>query len=130
MPPLLPGGGMGRAVAVRTLWAVGLVLAFCVNSRAQAREDRAIVLENAPIMLLPDATRTPLRVAAKGTSLVLLENDGEWLQVEFQDPQYGLRFGYIESRFVRIVPGRGAQAGREAAEVGAEPSGQPDVVVE
>jgi hypothetical protein len=118
---------MAATVPMRVACAVVLVVLSCAGSLAQAREDRAIVLEDAPIMLLPDATRTPLRVAAKGTSLVMLENDGEWLRVEFQDPQYGLRFGYIEARFVRIVPGQGsrtAQSGAAGADVA---TAQPDV---
>ncbi len=70
---------------------------------AQSHSDRAIILENAPIMLLPDANRVPLRVAAKGSSLTLLKDEGEWLQVQFQDPQFGLRIGYVQAKFARKV---------------------------
>ncbi len=81
---------------------VVLVFAGASTALAQSRDDRAIVLENAPIMVMPDA-RTPLRVAAKGTSLVLLHDEGEWVQVQFQDPQWGLRTGYMQAKFVRIA---------------------------
>jgi hypothetical protein len=70
---------------------------------AQTAETRtAIVMINAPIYLRPDVTRTPLRVAAVNTSLKVLEDNAEWLQVEFHDPQYGPRVGFIESKNVRI----------------------------
>jgi hypothetical protein len=79
-----------------------LALTNATAARAQSRADRATVLENAPITLLPDASRVPLRVAAKGTSLVILTDEGDWIQVQFQDPQFGPRVGYIQKRFVRI----------------------------
>jgi opacity protein-like surface antigen len=70
---------------------------------AQTTETRtAIVMINAPIYLRPDVTRTPLRVAAVNTSLKVLEDNADWLQVEFHDPQYGPRVGFIESKNVRI----------------------------
>ena len=57
---------------------------------------------NAPIYLKPDIARTPLRVAAVNTSLKVVEDNGEWLQVQFLDPQYGTRVGFIESKNVRV----------------------------
>ena len=85
------------------------------------------MLENAPILVVPDASRPPLRVAAAGTSLVLVKDEGEWLQVEFQDPQWGVRTGYIQRKFVRVetaalrpldlsVPGRTVPPARSAPE--------------
>ena len=86
-----------------------VVLATCLGTAqlAQAQTmttssaDRAIVIADAPILIEPAAT-TPLRVAATGTSLIAFEEQGGWLRVQFQDPQYGLRVGYIAARFVRI----------------------------
>ena len=63
--------------------------------------DRAIVIADAPILIKPTAI-TPLRVAAIGTSLIAFEEEGGWLRVQFQDPQFGLRSGYIATQFVRI----------------------------
>jgi hypothetical protein len=61
----------------------------------------AVIIESASVFLLPDATRTPLRKLAPGTRVRVLEEKGEWLQVEFQDEQYGRRVGYVQRRFVR-----------------------------
>lgn len=82
--------------------AVVLILTPSTTVHAQAAIDRAIVVESAPITLLPDASRAPLRVAAKGTNLVILTDEGDWIQVRFQDPQFGPRVGYIQKKFVSI----------------------------
>jgi hypothetical protein len=83
-----------------------VVLIVCLDAAAAvaqpSRLDRAIVTEDAPITLLPDASRTPLRIAARGTSLVILAEEGDWIQVRFQDPQYGPRVGYVEKKYVSI----------------------------
>jgi hypothetical protein len=80
---------------------IGLLLA--APAFAQRDETRATVLQPAPIMLLPDPNRQPLRIAAQGSSLVVMGTEGTWTQVQFQDPQFGPRVGYIESRFIRIA---------------------------
>ena len=82
------------------LTAALLSLVFSPSPAAQSR--RGTVAQAAPITLLPDATRQPLRVAAPGTSLVVLKEEGAWLQIQFQDPDYGLRTGYVQKRFVTM----------------------------
>jgi opacity protein-like surface antigen len=62
----------------------------------------AYVLNEAPVFLLPDRTRTPLRVLAPGTSLRIVEENKEWYRVQFSDPQFGPRIGWIERKFVQI----------------------------
>jgi hypothetical protein len=84
----------------------GVVLALgvvCSSSTAAYAEDRtAVVTDAAPIYVLPDANRTPLRVAAVNTVLRVRSEEGPWLQVEFKDPQFGVRVGYVEARRVRV----------------------------
>jgi hypothetical protein len=62
----------------------------------------ATVTATAPIYLLPDANRSPLRTATVNTILRVLEGKGEWFKVEFQDPQYGPRQGYVLATNVRL----------------------------
>ena len=81
-----------------------LVLLMPAPAGAQRNEVRARVIQEAPLVLLPDARRVPLRVAAVGTTLVVIGDEGEWLNIQFQDPQYGLRTGYVQRRFVEILP--------------------------
>jgi hypothetical protein len=73
-----------------------------VRVASPSDDPRAVVIANAPIYLLPDANRTPLRTAAINTSLRVLENTGAWLKVKFRDPQLGLRQGYIQAQNVRL----------------------------
>ena len=70
-----------------------IVLLMPAPAGAQPNEPRARVIQEAPLVLLPDARRVPLRVAAVGTTLVVIGDEGEWLHIQFQDPQYGLRTG-------------------------------------
>jgi Outer membrane protein beta-barrel domain len=56
---------------------------------------------DAPVYLLPDRTRVPLRVLEAGTSVRILEETEGWVRIEFRDPQFGTRVGYVESKFVR-----------------------------
>ena len=81
--------------AVLRISGLCILVTLALSGHAYAQNDRAIVLESAPIVLVPDANRTPLAVAAKGSSLILMKDEGAWLQVQFQDPRFGLRTGYI-----------------------------------
>jgi hypothetical protein len=65
-------------------------------------DPRALVTTIAPIYLLPDASRKPLRTAALNTVLRVLESKGPWLKVEFHDSQYGRRQGYVLAQQVQV----------------------------
>jgi hypothetical protein len=79
---------------------VGVFLLHAAGALAQD----AVVTTTASIYLYPDVVRPPLRTAAVNTRLRVVdeEKDG-WLRVEFQDPQFGRRVGYIEARNVRVI---------------------------
>ena len=88
---------------------VAVVIAFIglsgTSQRAAAEDRLAVVMTiAAPIYLLPDTTRTPLRVLEQREYVRVRKNEGEWLRVDFQDPQFGLRTGYIMASLVRLVP--------------------------
>ncbi len=85
--PLLCGGGLATASAA----AIEQAVAPAVT---------AAVIADAPIYLKVGMT-TPLRVAAAGTTLRVLSESGEWTQVQFQDPQFGLRTGWVASKLIR-----------------------------
>jgi hypothetical protein len=79
-----------------------IVIAVALVTPVFAQSDhRVIVVENAPIMALPDTIHEPLRVVAKGTSLVLLEEQGEWLHVQFLDPTFRSGIGYLHTKYVQ-----------------------------
>jgi len=71
--------------------------------KPQPRLNAGTITERAPVFLLPDATRKPLRMLEPGTSLRVLQETGDWVRVEFQDPQFGPRQGYVMRKFVRLT---------------------------
>ncbi len=91
-------------VKVRTSSLVACLAMVVVGWSAPvtAQQRTATVTTTAPIYLRPEATLTPLRTAAVGTTLRVLEETGDWLQVEFQDPQYGRRIGHVQAKNVRV----------------------------
>jgi hypothetical protein len=72
-------------------------------SQPGVRRLTAITATSAPVFVLPDATRTPLRMLTPGTRLRVLRDQGEWLRVEFDDPRWGPRVGYIERKHVEMA---------------------------
>lgn len=65
-------------------------------------QSTATITANAPIYIAAEVTQTPLRVAAPGTQLKVLQIVGDWLQVEFNDPQFGTRVGWVQRTFVAL----------------------------
>jgi hypothetical protein len=76
-----------------------LLVLTSADSHAQGT---AVVREPAPIYLLPDSSRVPLRTASAGTTLRILEAQTDWLQVEFNDPQFGPRIGWVRRALVTV----------------------------
>jgi hypothetical protein len=108
----------------RVVAALVVVLAVCGRGSAQTAIRTAqptllaagphdvntlVVIAAAPIFLLPDASREPLRVAKEGSALRAIERSGEWYNVEFQDPEYGRRVGYIQAKYVQVPATRGLE---------------------
>lgn len=58
----------------------------------------------APVYLLPDATRTPLKTLIAGTILRIGEIRGDWVQVTFNDGALGERTGWMERKYVSLGP--------------------------
>jgi hypothetical protein len=96
---------------------VGLFAFLIAVGRADAQSlgsqipSRIVVNESAPIFVSPDAGLTPLRVAKEGSALNVIATEGNWYRVEFQDPQFGRRVGYLEKRHVTaLAPPRREEA--------------------
>jgi hypothetical protein len=82
-----------------------MLLAALVASTSAQQPERVIVsVPEAPVFVQPNNTMQPLRMAKQGSSLRVVKIETGWYQVEFQDPQYGRRYGYIERRFVEVPP--------------------------
>ena len=62
------------------------------------RQRLVVVITETPLLLLPDATREPLRVLEAGTVLRWLDEDTDWFHAEFEDFHYGRRVGYVQRK--------------------------------
>ena len=62
----------------------------------------ASAIADTPVFIAPDSSRTPLRVAARGTVFTVIAEEGEWTRVQFKDPQWGVRVGYVATSALRI----------------------------
>jgi hypothetical protein len=89
---------------MRQLVAVIIVVVAVLVFAAPAFAQKATVVENAPIYLQQDAPSgaVPLRTAQAGTILTVVGEDGEWAQVQFKDPQWGLRTGWVRIASLKI----------------------------
>jgi hypothetical protein len=84
--------------------ALGLTLgvdAFALQA-TRSQPVLATVTATAPIYIGPKPTPIPLRTAAVGTRLEVLDDQGEWVQVRFGDPVLGPRVGWVQSTLIRI----------------------------
>jgi hypothetical protein len=70
-----------------------------VVPRLAARDSMVTLTIAAPVFVLPDARRVPLRIGPAGLALKVLSVEGDWYQVEFSDPQWGLRVGYVQTKY-------------------------------
>jgi hypothetical protein len=83
------------------LLAITSLLILTGTAFAQDR-NTAVAASHTPVFIAPDATRTPLRVAAQGTVFTVVAEEGEWTKVQFKDPQWGVRVGYVATSALRF----------------------------
>jgi hypothetical protein len=89
-------GGMRHTLLALTLTLLAPTLAFAQGGGT------AIAITITPVYVAPDASRTPLRTAAQGTVFTVLAEQGEWTQVQFKDPQWGIRVGYVATKALQF----------------------------
>ncbi|RPJ79494.1 MAG: hypothetical protein EHM13_13350, partial [Acidobacteria bacterium] len=112
--------------------AVGLIVAYMFallpnvvsGQTVNARQQLATVTQDAPIYLRASVSQAPLRVAAAGTVLRVLQQQGDWVQVEFSDPQWGRRVGWVQLSLVRIEGLQPMDLSVPAVSTGTQPSGR------
>jgi hypothetical protein len=93
-------------VLVFSVSAVGTPFAAALSTDQEAGRTTATVTTQASIFIRPVAT-IPLWVASVGTALNVRQEQGDWTEVEFKDPQIGMRVGWVQTSLIRISrPGR------------------------
>ena len=82
----------------------GVALLCCLISTTAVAQEFATVTTNAPIYAEARETPTPLRVAAVGTRLrVISRTEGDWVQVEYNDPELGRRTGWVLVHYISLT---------------------------
>jgi hypothetical protein len=89
-------GGMRHTLLALTLTLLAATSAFAQSGGT------AVAITNTPVYVAPDGSRTPLRIAAQGTVFTVLAEQGEWTQVQFKDPQWGIRVGYVATKALQF----------------------------
>jgi hypothetical protein len=70
-------------------------------NRPTASESVTIV-GSAPVFLRPDAALEPLRVLEPGTSVRILQENDDWIRIQFADRLLGSRVGYVQRKYVQL----------------------------
>jgi peptidase M48-like protein len=78
-----------------------LVIAFVAAVSAQPQ--RGVVVQDAPLLLLPDRSRAPLLFMEKGVQVDVIRREGEWFNITVHGSQWGDRTGYVEARYLRLI---------------------------
>jgi hypothetical protein len=97
-----PNQTLARVLIVA--YASGLIpsAAAAQTARQTTPRQMATVTANAPIYIGAAVSPTPLRVAAPGTILKVLQQQDDWIQVEFSDPQWGPRVGWVQRSLLKL----------------------------
>lgn len=82
--------------------ALTLLVLFLAGPAHAQSGNTATATANTPVYIAPDTSRTPLRVAAQGTVFTVVSEEGEWTKVQFKDPQWGVRVGYVATSSLRF----------------------------
>ena len=86
---------------MRNILPITLTLLLAAAT-AFAQNATAVATINTPVYIAPDPSRTPLRTAAQGTVFTVVAEEGEWTKVQFKDPQWGVRVGYVQTKALRF----------------------------
>jgi hypothetical protein len=100
-----------------------LVWLMCLVAAHAQQGQTATVAASAPVMLMPDPSRTPLATLRPGTQVkVLTAEEQGWYQVSFRDGYLGDRVGYVRSEHLRLAA---APAGPEKPAVAVAAASAP-----
>ena len=95
---------MSRSRLLFCLVLCATILTSGTRSAAAQNVSTGVLTANEPVFLLPDATRTPLTTLVKGTTVRIIQRQGDWYRIEFRDPQFGNRVGYVRAASLTLLP--------------------------
>jgi peptidase M48-like protein len=80
-----------------------LILVIAAVGGISAQPQRGVILQDAPLLLLPDRARQPLLFMERGVEVDVIKREGEWFKVTVHGSQWGDRTGYVEAKYLRLV---------------------------
>lgn len=87
-----------------------VALVTATPAATQSARQTVIITASAAVFATPNDGQPPLRVAKEGSVLLLVDSTGGWYRVEFEDPQFGRRVGYVQQRYARLGTQQSGQA--------------------
>ena len=90
--------------AVRRVASSGLIASFVITASAVvfAQQLTGVIVQNAPLLLLPEKGRSPLLIMEKGVAVQVIRREGDWFNVTVQGSQWGERTGYVEAKYLQL----------------------------
>ena len=79
-----------------------LVIAALLVSPAAAQQT-GLIVKDAPLLLLPDASRQPVAIMEAGVVVTVHRREGAWFNITVEGGQFGRRTGYVEARFLEVL---------------------------
>jgi opacity protein-like surface antigen len=67
-----------------------------------AEPESGTILSAAPVYLRPDSNLQPLRTLEAGTRVKVLQENGDWIRIEFSDRVLGARIGYVLRKYIQL----------------------------
>jgi len=92
---------IGRSVVATACSVVILVIASVAGVSTQ--QQRGMIVQDAPLFLLPDRAREPLLLMERGVEVDVIRRHGEWFNVTVHGSQWGDRTGYVEAKYLRLI---------------------------
>lgn len=69
-----------------------------------AQHQTGVIVQDAPLLLLPDRARSPLVIMERGVVVQVIRREGDWFNVTVHGSQLGDRTGYVEARYLQLRP--------------------------
>jgi hypothetical protein len=120
---------MQKTVSSRSRFSVfGRILALVTSTVAlvSAQQQTGVILQDAPLVLLPEKGRSPLLIIEKGVPVEVIRGEGDWFNITVHGSRWGDRTGYVEAKYLQFRVPDSTQAASTPAPTG--PALEPAVV--
>jgi hypothetical protein len=86
----------------RRVLPVAVILLVTFGNASWAQRQTGILLQDAPLVLVPDKSRGPLLIMERGVTVQVNRREGDWFNVTVQGSQWGERTGYVEAKYLQF----------------------------